>query len=169
MSRTACALALLLAASCGETPAPPPAPMRTGAPSGGAPPPPDASKPAKEEPVDAKGIAKSPQIYKKFVALMEETQTQTDEIGDDIKAKKDEATIKRRLAKIRKSMEEARALHYLKDEEVDEKLDTAFEIFLLAKLKSYEAAAWDDDENRGNLWGQLKRSCQNCHGQFRDE
>jgi hypothetical protein len=145
-------------------PAPPPAaPAAPPAPAA------DAPKPAKDEPVDSKGIAKSPQIYKKFVHLMEEAQTECDQIGEDLKAKKNEAAIKQRLARIRKAMEEARALHYLKDPDVDENLDTAFEIFLMAKLKNFQEAAWIEEEDRDNLYRQVKRSCQNCHGQFRDE
>jgi len=163
MTRPAGALLLLFLGACeAQAPDPPAAPSAPGPGARASP----AKRPAKT-PVDKKGRGKNPELFKKFLRLMEDTEAQSDQIKEDLEKKRGEPAIKPRLAQIQKNLETARSLHYRKDPEEDEKLDGFFESFLEGKLKPMEETAWTAESGPA-LWEKLQSACSTCHGVFRD-
>ena len=168
MNRLARGLALLLLASCGESPAPPPSPSPS-APAKAVPPspPPEAKPPEtakKKELVDKKGRSKSPELYRKYMTLMDSNGELLQSIEEDVEKTKGDAVIKPKIQKIVKNIEAARALHYRKDPDEDALLDADFDLFL-SKRKDLEEPAWDADRGKG-LFEKLGSRCELCHTKF---
>lgn len=182
MKRLLSGISLLLLSGCGETPAPPkPAPpvmespkppMMDAKPAPVAKPaveePPAEKKPAeprkKKEAVDAKGRAKSPELFKKYLALMEENGDLMEAIQADLDAKRYESAVKPKVVKIRKNGEAARELHYRKDPDQDTALTNDFDLFLL-KMKKIEGSVWDEDSSK-DLLENLSGRCLTCHDTY---
>lgn len=181
MIRFLSGLSLLLLAACGEAPAPPktvPAETKPAAPMMDAKPAPVVKAPDEEAPapkkpaaprekkehVDKKGRAKSPELYKKFMAIMEENGDLGQAIEEDVEKGRGDAVIKPKVMKIAKNAEAARALHYRKNPDEDTELDSDFEIFLL-KMGRLQEATWDA-ENGKTLYEDLGMRCTNCHVKF---
>ena len=179
MNRFAGGIALLLLAACGENPPPapvvekkaPPSPLMEAKP---------APKPVVEEPVekkpappagakkkerlDSKGRAKSPELFKKFMALMEENGELIQSIEADVEKKAGEAVIKPKVSRITKNGEAAKALQYRKDPDQERELEDDFDLFLF-KMKGLEKAVWDADSGK-ELLENLGTRCTVCHDKF---
>lgn len=168
MHRFARGLAFLFLAACGESPAPPPPPPPSG-PYNAKPPAPApevrAPEPAKKkEPVDKKARSKSPELFKKYMAIMESNGELIQSIEEDVEQKKGEAVIKPKVTKLVKNAEAARALHYRKDDDDDKALDADFDLFLF-KMESLSKATWDADSGK-DLFEKLQGRCLVCHDKF---
>jgi hypothetical protein len=186
MKTLGCGISLLLLLACGESPAPPktppaaappgvkgPSPSMEARPSP-APPASQEEKPAaqrkaaepgeKKEPVDKKGRAKSPELFKKYMAFMEGNGELFESITSDVEEKKGDAVIKPKVVKLIQNAEGARALHYRKNPDEDKELDDDFELFLF-KVRSVETATWDADSSKG-LLERIQRQCIVCHDKF---
>ncbi len=158
MKRFPGGIALLLLAACGESAAPPaPQPKTAEAPK-------PAGVSAAKGPVDKKGRSKSPELFKKFMAIMDENGETSESIKEDIEKKKFESTIKPKILKLRKNGEAAKELHYRKDADEDTALSTDFDLFLM-KLKKLEEATWTE-ENSHSLLENLNGRCVTCHDTF---
>lgn len=183
-------ISLLLLAACGESPAPPkpaaattepkpPAPAMEGkapmmeAKAAPAVKPPAEEKPAekppaeprkKKEPVDKLGRAKSPELFKKHMALMDENGDLVEAIEADLEAKRYESAVKPKVVKIRKNGEAARELHYRKDPDQDTALTNDFDLFLL-KMKKIEESVWDEASSH-DLLENLRGRCLTCHDTY---
>ncbi|HLF95232.1 MAG TPA: hypothetical protein VJB14_17330 [Planctomycetota bacterium] len=161
MKRFAGGIALLFLAACGESapPSPPAQPK---------PDPPEAPKPspvpAAKGPVDKKGRSKSLELFKKYMAIMDENGEISESIKEDIEKKKFEPAIKPKLLKLRKNAETAKELHYRKDADEDMALSTDFDLFLM-KLKKLEQATWTEENSQG-LLENLNGRCVTCHDTF---
>jgi len=130
--------------------------------------PPAEKKPAapreKKEPVDKKARAKSPELFKKYLAIMEENGDLLQSIEEDVEKKAEEGVIKPKVMKIVKNAEAARALHYRKSPDEDTELDSDFEIFLL-KMKRLRETTWNAETGK-ELYEDLGGRCNNCHVKF---
>ena len=161
MKRFAGGIALLFLAACGASapPSPPAQPK---------PDPPEAPKPspvpAAKGPVDKKGRSKSLELFKKYMAIMDENGEISESIKEDIEKKKFEPAIKPKLLKLRKNAETAKELHYRKDADEDMALSTDFDLFLM-KLKKLEQATWTEENSQG-LLENLNGRCVTCHDTF---
>jgi cytochrome c556 len=120
-------------------------------------------------PQDKKKGPKDKEVQKKFATLMEEVGKENKAIKKDLEEKKGDAAIKARLAKIKKNVEAARGIDYLKgSEEEVEHFKSAFEIFLDVRMKTFLEGTWNDETGE-NLYERLQSSCRTCHESFRDE
>ncbi|HXX92041.1 MAG TPA: hypothetical protein VEN81_00315 [Planctomycetota bacterium] len=172
---------LLFLAACGQSPEPPkpqaslaPAEMRapSPAPAGSAaavPGGPPAAAPApgekkEKEPVDKKGRSKSPELFKKYLAFMEDQGELFESITADVEGSKGETVIKPKVTKIIQNALGARALHYRKNPDEDKELDDDFELFLF-KLRTVQEATWDEDHSK-ELLERIQRQCRVCHDKF---
>lgn len=178
MNRFAGGIAFLLLAACGENPPPapasekkaPPAPMMEAKqapkpveePVEKKPAPPAGAK--KKERSDSKGRAKSPELFKKFMALMEENGDLLQSIEADVEKKSGEAVIKPKVSKLLKNGEAAKALQYRKDPDQERELEDDFDLFLF-KMKNIEKAVWDADSGK-ELLENLSTRCTVCHDKF---
>ncbi len=121
------------------------------------------------DPQDKKKGPKNKEVQKKYASLMEEVGKENKAIKKDMEEKKGEASIKARLAKIQKNVQEASKLDYLKGSEEDvEHFKSAFEIFLDIRIKTFLEATWDAETSEG-LYERLQSACRTCHEGFRDE
>jgi hypothetical protein len=189
MRRIASGIALLFLAACSEgTPPAPPKPMagpESKSPAMDAKPPMMDAKPSpppkpveeekpktekkpegekKSEHADKKGRAKSPELFKKFMAIMDDNGDLMDAIKEDLENKKYESAVKPRVVKIRKNAEAARALHYRKDPDEDAALTNDFDLFLL-KMKKIEESLWDEGTSH-DLFENLSGRCLTCHDTY---
>jgi hypothetical protein len=177
---------LVCLASCGETQAPPPAsppvPSRPAPaerdakpPIAESPPPttpsraaegehPPATSAKKKEPADTKGRAKSPELFKRYMVLMESNGELMESIQADLDAKRYESAVKPKVVRIRKNAEAARELHYRKDADQDTALTNDFDLFLL-KMKGIEESPWTEDTS-SKLLENLSGRCLTCHDTF---
>lgn len=120
-------------------------------------------------PQDGKKGPKNKEVQKAYAALMEEVGKENKGIQKDLEEKKGDAAIKARLAKIRKNVEAASKLDYMKGSEEDvERFKSMFGIFLDIRMKSFLEATWDETTG-GKLNERLQTSCRTCHELFRDE
>ncbi len=119
-------------------------------------------------PQDRKG-PKSEEVRKKYAALMQENGKENKAIKKDLEEKKGDAAIKERLRAIRKNVEAASKLDYLKgSEEEVEKFKAIFEIFLDIRMKSFLEATWDEKTGE-KLYERLQGACRTCHELYRNE
>ena len=118
---------------------------------------------------DKKKGPKNKEVQKTYAALMEEVGKENKAIKKDMEEKKGDAAIKPRLTKIKKNVEAASKLDYLKgtEEEVDQ-FKSSFEIFLDIRMKTFLEATWDAETSE-KLYERLQASCRLCHEAFRDE
>lgn len=115
-------------------------------------------------PQDDKKGPKNKEVQKAYHALMKEIGAANEAIKKDV----EDAAIKTRLAAIRKNVEAASKLDYLKGSEKDvEEFKTMFEIFLDIRMKSFQEATWTA-ETREKLYERLQSACRTCHELFRD-
>jgi len=120
-------------------------------------------------PQDGKRGPKNKEVQKAYAALMEEVSQENKGIKKDMDEKKDDAAIKARLEKIKKSAVAASKLDYMKgDEEEVGRFKRMFEIFLDTRMKSFLESTWDA-ETREKLYERLQTSCRTCHELFRDD
>jgi cytochrome c556 len=118
---------------------------------------------------DKKKGPKSKEVQKTYASLMEEVGKENKAIKKDIEEKKGDAAIKARLEKIKKNVEAASKLDYLKGEEEDlDRFKACFEVFLDIRMKQLTEATWDEKTSE-NLYERLQSSCRTCHELFRDE
>jgi cytochrome c556 len=120
-------------------------------------------------PQDGKKGPKNAEVRKAYAALMKEVGKENDGLRKDLDAKKDDAAVKARLAKIRKDVEAASKLDYLKGtEEEVENFKSMFEIFLAIRMKSFQEAAWTAETSE-KLYERLQGACRTCHELFRED
>ncbi len=120
-------------------------------------------------PQDSKKGPKNKEVQKAYAALMEEVGKENKAVQKDLEEKKGDASIKARLAKIKKNVEAASKLDYMKGSEEDvEKFKAMFGIFLDIRMKSFLEATWDETTGE-KLYERLQSSCRTCHELFRDE
>ena len=120
-------------------------------------------------PQDEKKGPKNKEVQKAYAALMKENGRENDAIKKDLDDKKGDAEIKARLMKIRKNVEAASKLDYLKGpEEEVEKFKAIFGIFLDIRMKTFLEAEWTP-ETSPKLYERLQGACRTCHELFRDE
>ncbi len=118
---------------------------------------------------DGKKGPKNKEVQKAYAALMEEVGKENKGIQKDLEEKKGDAAIKARLGKIRKNVEAASKLDYLKGSEEDvEKFKSMFGIFLDIRMKTFLESTWDESTSE-KLNERLQASCRTCHELFRDE
>ena len=161
MNRWASGIALLFLAACNPD-APPPSPARpVEKPVAESKP---AVTPAKKVPVDKKGRSKSPELFRKYMEIMEENGEILESIEKDVEEKKGDAVIKPKVLKLIKNGEAAKALQYRKDPDQQRELDDDFDLFLF-KMKDLEKAAWDADGGK-ELHEKLGGRCVVCHDKF---
>ena len=156
MKRLPGGIALLFIAACGPGPAPAPPPPAAAAKADDA--------PKKKARVDKKGRSKSPELYAKYMEIMEQNGDLLDSITEDIEKKKEDAAIKPKVAKLVKNAEAARALHYRKNPDEDRELDDDFELFLF-KMKDLVKATWDAESGK-ELLEKVSGRCTICHDKF---
>jgi hypothetical protein len=117
---------------------------------------------------DEKKGPKSKEVQKAYRVFMVDNGKENDAIKKDLDDKKGDAEIKARLAKIRKNVEAASKLDYLKGpEEEVEKLKAMFGIFLDIRMKTFLEAEWTP-EAAPKLYERLQGACRTCHELFRD-
>ncbi len=124
---------------------------------------------AAHAPLQDKRGPKNEEVRKKYAAFMEEISRENKGIKKDLEEKKGDAAIKARLATLRKSVEGASKLDYLRGSEEDlEKFKALFEIFLDVRLKELVEETWDEKSSE-KLYEKLQFNCRTCHELFRDE
>ena len=120
-------------------------------------------------PQEEKRGPKNKEVRKAHVALMEEAGKENDGLQKDLDAKKDDPAVKARLAKIRKSIEAASKLDYLKGPEEDvAKFKAIFGIFLDIRMKTFLEAEWTL-ESGPKLYERLQSACRTCHELYRED
>lgn len=120
-------------------------------------------------PQEEKRGPKNKEVRKAHVALMEEAGKENDALQKDLDAKKDDAAVKTRLGKIRKSIEAASKLDYLKGPEEDvAKFKAIFGIFLDIRMKTFLEAEWTP-EAAPKLYERLQGACRTCHELYRED
>jgi hypothetical protein len=111
---------------------------------------------------------KSKEVQKAYRVFMEDNGRENEGIKKDLDEKKGDAAIKARLAKIKKNVEGASKLDYLKGpEEEVEKFKAMFGIFLDIRMKTFLEAEWTP-ETGPKLYERLQGACRTCHELFRD-
>lgn len=120
-------------------------------------------------PQDKKDRGKTPELTKKYGAIMKENAKIMKALHKDIEDGKPEADLKKHLKAIRESVTKAQELKYRKDEEEQDKLDRHFEIFLLKLKIDFEEVEWGDKEKRLFLHERVQAKCDVCHEVLRDE
>ncbi|HEX7899048.1 MAG TPA: hypothetical protein VF950_14890 [Planctomycetota bacterium] len=120
-------------------------------------------------PQDEKKGPKNKEVRKAYAALMADNGKENEAIKKDLDDKKGDAEIKARLMKIRKNVEAASKLDYLKGpaEEV-EKFKAIFGIFLDIRMKTFLEAEWTP-ETSPKLYERLQGACRTCHELFRED
>ena len=120
-------------------------------------------------PQDEKKGPKNKEVRKAYAALMADNGKENEAIKKDLDDKKGDAEIKARLMKIRKNVEAASKLDYLKGpEEEVEKFKAIFGIFLDIRMKTFLEAEWTP-ETSPKLYERLQGACRTCHELFREE
>src|SRR5688500_13132863 len=120
-------------------------------------------------PQDGKKGPKNAEVRKAYAALMKDNGKENEAIKKDLDAKKGDAEIKARLMKIKKNVEAASKLDYLKGpEEEVEKFKAIFGIFLDIRMKTFLEAEWTP-ETSPKLYERLQGACRTCHELFREE
>ena len=100
---------------------------------------------------------------------MKDNGRENDALKKDLDDNKGDAEIKARLMKIRKNVEAASKLDYLKGpEEEVEKFKAIFGIFLDIRMKTFLEAEWTPEASP-KLYERLQGACRTCHELFRDE
>jgi len=118
---------------------------------------------------DEKRGPKNKEVRKAYAALMADNGKENEAIKKDLDDKKGDAEIKARLLKIKKNVEAASKLDYLKGpEEEVEKFKAIFGIFLDIRMKTFLEAEWTP-ESSPKLYERLQGACRTCHELFRDE
>lgn len=117
---------------------------------------------------DKKDRGKTPELTKKYVALMKSNGQEMKGIKEDIEKDAAEVEIKKHLAKIKENVAKARELKYRKDEEEAEKIESQFDVFELKLKQDFEGAEWGDKERRLYLLERLQAKCDVCHELHRD-
>jgi hypothetical protein len=117
---------------------------------------------------DKKDRGKTPELTKKFTALMQSNGKEFKGLKDDIEKDRTEADLKKHLATIRETMAKAKELRYRKDEEEEEKLQGLFDVFDLKIKQDFEGVPWENKEKRLYLLERLQAKCDVCHEIYRD-
>lgn len=117
---------------------------------------------------DKKDRGKTPELTKKYAAIMKLNGAEMKGILEDIEKNKPESDIKKRLTRIKENMTKARELKYRKDEDEQEKLDGLFDVFELKIKQDFEGVEWGDKEKRTYLHERLQAKCDVCHELLRD-
>ena len=120
-------------------------------------------------PQDGKKGPKNEEVRKAYAAIMKDNGKENEAIKKDLDDKKGDTAIKARLMKIKKNVEAASKLDYLKGpEEEVEKFKAIFGIFLDIRMKAFLEATWDEKTGE-KLYERLQASCRTCHELFREE
>jgi hypothetical protein len=120
-------------------------------------------------PQDEKKGPRNAEVRKAYRALMKENEKENEGIRKDLDAKKDDAAIKARLMNIKKNVEAASKLDYLKGPEKDvEEFKSLFGIFLDIRMKTFLEATWTPETSE-KLYERLQGACRTCHELFREE
>ena len=120
-------------------------------------------------PQDEKKGPKNKEVQKAYAALMKDNGKENEAIKKDLDDKKGDAEIKARLMKLKKNVEAASKLDYLKGpEEEVEKFKAIFGIFLDIRMKTFLEAEWTP-ETSPKLYERLQGACRTCHELFREE
>lgn len=118
---------------------------------------------------DEKKGPKNAEVRKAYRALMKENEKENEGIRKDLEAKKGEAAVKARLMNIKKNVEAASKLDYLKGPEKEvEEFKALFGIFLDIRMKSFLESAWTPETSE-KLYERLQGACRTCHELFREE
>jgi cytochrome c556 len=117
---------------------------------------------------DEKRGPKNAEVRKAYRALMKDVEKENDALKKDLEAKKADAAIKERLKAIRKGVEAASKLDYLKGPEKDvEEFKALFGIFLDIRMKTFLESEWTPDSSE-KLYERLQGACRTCHELYRD-
>lgn len=117
---------------------------------------------------DKKDRGKTPELTQKYTGFMKSNKEEIKGIREDIDKQQPEASIKKRLARIRDNILKARELKYRKDEEEGDKLEAQFDVFELKLKQDFEGVEWGDKEKRDFLLERLQAKCDVCHELLRD-
>jgi cytochrome c556 len=118
---------------------------------------------------DEKRGPKNAEVRKAYRALMKDVEKENDALKKDLEAKKADAAIKERLKAIRKGVEAASKLDYLKGPEKDvEEFKALFGIFLDIRMKTFLESEWTPDSSE-KLYERLQGACRTCHELFRED
>ena len=111
---------------------------------------------------------KNAEVRKAYRALMKDVEKENEAIKKDLEAKKGDAAVKERLKAIRKGVEAASKLDYLKGPEKDvEDFKSLFGIFLDIRMKTFLESEWTPETSE-KLYERLQSACRTCHELFRD-
>lgn len=117
---------------------------------------------------DRKDRGKTPELTRKYVALMKANGLEMKGLKDDIEKDQPDAAIKKRLTRIAENVGKARELKYRKDEDEGDKLEAQFDVFELKLKQDFEGVPWGEKENRRFMLERLQAKCDVCHELLRD-
>jgi cytochrome c556 len=117
---------------------------------------------------DEKRGPRNAEVRKAYRAIMKDVEKENDALKKDLEAKKADAAIKERLKAIRKGVEAASKLDYLKGPEKDvEEFKALFGIFLDIRMKTFLDSEWTPESSE-KLYERLQSACRTCHELYRD-
>ncbi|GEM_PF-6310124 len=110
--------------------------------------------------------SKPADAHAKFVGAMDAAEAESNSILQDLKNKRGQESVVRRLDLVRRNLQSAEAVRIRKDPAEHEEMSRYFATFY-AKLDQMRQADWTGEDGP-RLWDKLQFQCSVCHGRFRE-